>query len=163
MNTEMLRLLGGSLLAASGALLGYGRFREQKRQKQSLELLCSSLGRMAGELTELNTPLPELFEKLEECPFFLLLSAGFGGEPLEQLWRRAAGVQLLPQRDRALLASLGAVIGKYEAERQTAEISLVRQQLSEHARELEREMEQRGRHYAGLGAALGAMLAVMLL
>ena len=67
-----------------------------------------------------------------------------------------------PERDRTALAGLGAVMGRYDAERQAAELALVRQRLSDSAQALEREIIARGRHYAGLGAAAGAILAVML-
>ena len=162
MTELMLRLVGGGLLAAAGAMLGNEKHREMRRAQRTLEQLCAALGRAAAELTGLRTPMPQLFMKLEDCPFFLLLSAGFGGEPLEKLWRRAAEVQPIPERDRTALAGLGAVMGRYDAERQAAELELVRKQLSDSAKALEREISARGRHYAGLGAALGGMLAVVL-
>ena len=162
MTGEMLRLAGGGLLALAGALLGYERHRELRARKQALEQLGAALGRMSAELTGLHTPMPQLFARLEDCPFFLLVSAGFGAEPLEKLWRRAAAVQPIPETDRETLAGLGTVVGRYEAERQAAEIALVRTRLEDSAAALEREISTRSRHYAGLGAALGGMLAVML-
>ncbi len=157
-----LRMAGAALLALAGALLGGEKQRELRAQKRGLEQLSAALGRMAAELTALRTPLPQLFMKLEDCPFFLLVSAGFGGEALERLWRRAAEVQNIPKKDRETLAGLGAVVGRYEAERQAAELDLARQTLAESAAALEREISARARHYAGLGAALGGMLAVLL-
>ena len=162
MTGEMLRLAGGGLLALAGALLGYEKHRETRARKRALEQLCAALGRMAAELTGLHTPMPLLFEHLEDCPFFLLVSAGFGAEPLERLWRRAAAVQAIPAEDRETLAGLGAVVGRYDAERQAAEITLVRERMEASAAALEREISTRSRHYAGLGAALGGILAVML-
>lgn len=157
-----MRLLGGGLLALAGALLGHEKKAELRAQQRSLEQLCAALGRMENELTALQTPMPQLFARLEDCRFFLLLSAGFGGEPLEKLWTRAARAQPIPEKDRETLGTLGAVVGRYEDQRQAAEIALVRQRLGESAAALEREIRQRGRHFAGLGAALGAMLAVLL-
>lgn len=162
MNALELRLLGGLLLAAAGAILGHGKKAELRRQQRCLEKICTALGRMANELVDLQTPMPQLLEKLEDCGFFLLVSAGFGGEPLETLWRRAAQAQPIPEKDREMLAALGAVAGRYDGKRQAEEISLVRQCLAESASALEREIGLRGRRYTALGAALGAMLAVIL-
>lgn len=162
MTTEMIRLVGCLLLASAGALGGYSRCRELKRRQRLLEELIGALGRLSAELTQLRTPLPQAFEKLKSCGMFYLVGAGFGGEPLEKLWKRAAEAQALASRDRELLGSLGDVLGKYDAPRQCAEIELVRQQLTERAAALEREINTRGRHYAGLGAALGGILAVVL-
>ena len=150
------------MLVVCGALLGSSRKREKCREKDALEQLCTALGLLAAELSALRTPMPQAFEKLEDCPFFLLVSAGFGGEALESLWRRAAELQPIPEEARRSLAGLGAVVGRYDAERQSAELLLVRERLAGCADALGREIEQRGRHYPGLGAALGGMLAAML-
>ena len=157
-----LRLAGSGLLVVSGALLGSSRKREKCREKAELERLCTALGLLAAELSALRTPMPQAFEKLEDCPFFLLVSAGFGGEALDSLWRRAAEAQPIPEDARSALAGLAPVMGRYDAQRQCAELLLVRERLAGCAAALEREIEDRGRHYAGLGAALGGMLAAVL-
>ena len=162
MTVEMIRLTGGLLLAAAGALSGYGRCTELRRRQRLLEELNGALGRLSAELIRLRTPLPQAFEKLKSCRMFYLVSAGFGAEPLETLWKRAAEAQPLKAGERALLGSLGNVLGKYDAPQQSAEIELVRQQLAERVAALEREIDTRGRHYAGLGAALGGIVAVVL-
>ena len=162
MTATEIRLLGGGLLALSGALLGYEKKTELRKQQSCLEQLCAGLGRMESELAELQTPMPQLLAHLEDCKFFLLVSAGFGGEPLERLWQRAAECQPIPPKDRETLGRLGGVVGRYDAVRQTAEIALARKNLEESAAALERELRERGKHFAGLGAALGAMLAVIL-
>ena len=156
------RWLGVALLALAGALAGVEKQAQLRRKLKCLEELCAALGRMAGELRELQTPMPQLLARLERCRFFLLVSAGFGGEPLEQLWRRAAQLQPIPEADRETLGELGGVIGRCDAPRQAAEIEQTRRRLAESAAALEQELRQRGRHYPGLGAALGAMLAVIL-
>lgn len=163
MTVTAIRFLGGGLLALAGALAGYEKHAELRRQRQCLEQLCAALGRMESELNALRTPMPQLLAKLEDCRFFLLISAGFGAEPLERLWMRASEAQPIPKQDRKLLSTLGGVIGRYDAECQAGEIAMVRQRLAESAERIRQEMQQRSRRYAGLGAALGAMLAVLLL
>lgn len=163
MSMQWLRLLGAGLLTAAGGMLGYAKKAELQRQKSALEQLCRALGRMACALTELQTPMPQLLKQLEDCPFFLLLSAGFGTQPLETLWRRAAAVQPIPEPERRALAELGSVVGRCGARQQAAEMQLLRQRLAAGAEKAGQELARRGCRYAGLGAALGAMAAVLLL
>ena len=117
---------------------------------------------MESELTALQTPLPEIFEKLKSEKFFALLSAGFSTEPTERLWRRAAAELALDAACETALAALGTVIGRYDAFRQAAEIAAVRMRLNERAAALEAEIAGRGKRLPGLGAALGAMAAALL-
>ncbi len=79
------RLLGSGLLVLGGALLGWGRRAELERRKRCLRGISDALGRAQWELEALQSPLGELFAHLTDCPFFDLVSAGFGGEPLEEL------------------------------------------------------------------------------
>ena len=157
-----LKLAGAALLIAAGWLLGRRGTDTLRRRAALLRAIGVSLGVMADELTALGTPLPSIFERLRGRPFFELLYAGFGGEPLPKLWRRAAEAQGLDAKDTEALASLGAVVGRYDASRQAAEIALVRRSLDDSAAAVERELAGRAKSYAGLGAACGAILAVIL-
>lgn len=157
-----MKLLGGGLLALAGALLGGSKTAELRAELRELRSLSASLGIFESELTALQTPLPEIFEKLKSERLFLLLSAGFGGEPTERLWRRAAETLEIDAECRRALSALGAVVGRYDAPRQAAEIAAVRARLNERAAVLEAEIAGRGRRLPGLGAALGAMAAALL-
>ena len=162
MTAVALRLLGGGLLVLAGAMLGLERLARQRRRLACLRELDCALGRLAGELETLQSPLEDAFARLGACPMFRLVSAGFGGEPLEPLWTRAAAAQPLDGEEIAALASLGAVLGRCPAARQAAEIALVRRRLRDAADALEREIAARSRRFPLLGAALGAIVAVML-
>lgn len=162
MNAFTIRLLGVALLTAAGALAGYGRTAALNRRLALLREVSDGLGRMADELTVLRSPLPVIFERLRDLPFFRLLNAGFGLEPTDALWRRAAETLELDRGSRQALSSLGTVVGRYDAERQAAELSLVRARLDEQARAMETELNGRAKNFTGLGAALGAILAVVL-
>ena len=162
MTAEAAKILGALLLTAAGALLGWDRTREWKRRAALLRKLSGALGEMAEELTLLRTPLPRLFEKLRDRPFFRLLHAGFGTQPLETLWTRAARSLDLGEGETEALASLGTVVGRCGAERQAAEIALVRARLDRAAEAAEREISGRAKSYPDLGACLGAMLGVLL-
>ena len=158
----MLRLLGSALLIAAGTLLGWGRLSEMQRRAQCLRELCDGLGRMETELETLQSPLREILSHLTDLRFFRLVAAGFGGEPFEALWRRAAAAMPLSSEERSALAAPGAVLGRCDAERACAELGLARAELSRRADALEREIAVRGRRFAGLGAALGAIVAAVL-
>ena len=162
MTALTLRLLGSALLVAAGAMLGHGKLAEMERRARCLRELCAALGRMEGEIDALQSPLRDVFSRLTDCMFFRLVSAGFGAEPLEKLWRRAAETLPLSEAERETLGNLGGVLGRCDAQRQAGEIGLVRRRLAESADALEREIAARGRRFAGLGAAFGAMLAAVL-
>ena len=156
------RLLGGVLLIAAGALFGCDRVHTLKRRLALLRALDAGFGIFADELTALRAPLPRIFARERDRPFFDLLYAGFGAEPTERLWRRAAETLELDDADRSALASLADVVGRYEAERQAAEIGRVRRRLLNSAAALEAELQGRARTFVGLGASFGAILAVLL-
>lgn len=162
MTALALRLLGSGLLIAAGTLLGWGRLREMQERLCCLRDLAAGLGRLGAELETLQSPLPELLGHLADRPFFRLVAAGFGGEPFPQLWARAAETLPLTAEERQTLTAPGAVLGRCDAELACAELSLARRDLTARADALEREIAQRGRRFAGLGAALGAIVAAVL-
>lgn len=162
MTAPVLRLLGCALLIAAGTGLGWGRLREMQRRLDCLRDLSAGLGRLAAELETLRSPLPELLGHLSDLPFFRLVAAGFGAEPFRTLWQRASETLPLAPEERRALAAPGAVLGRCDAGRACAELSLARRTLTERADALEREISTRGRRFAGLGAALGAIAAAVL-
>ena len=157
-----LKIAGALLLTVAGALLGGTRTAELRRRLALLRELSTGLGLMADELTALRTPLPGILTRLRDRPFFMLVSCGFGGEPFPRLWARAAETLDLAPTDREALASLGAVLGRYDAATQTAELTLVRRRLDRSASALEAELAGRANTFAALGASAGAILAVIL-
>jgi len=158
-----MRLVGGGLLTLAGALFGWEKNAQMRETLRCLRTLGRALGRLQAELTALQTPLPQLFSALgAECALFAMVSARFGTQPVETLWCAAVKTLPLGRNDAQALEALGAVLGRYDAARQAAETALVRDRLCVSADALEREIQERGRRFAGLGAALGAMAAVLL-
>ena len=133
-----------------------------ERRARTLRDLAAALGRAQAALDALRCPLPELFARLSDVPFFRALSSDFGTAPLETLWRKSAEAEEIAPAEREALAALGDVLGRCDAGRQCAELALVRARLSDAAAALERELAARGRRYDGLGAALGAIVAALL-
>ena len=162
MTPAVLRLLGGGLLVLAGALPGLQRLAAARRRLACLRGLAAALGLLAAELETLLSPLGELFARRADCPFFALVSAGFGAEPLETLWARAAAAQPLSDEERTALAALGGVLGRCAAPRQVSELTLTRRRLSDAADALEREIAANTRRAPLLGAALGAIAAIVL-
>ena len=158
-----LRLAGGGLLVLAGAMLGAQRLAARRRRLACLREIAAALGLLAAELETLRSPLGELFARRADCALFRLVSALFGTEPLETLWARAAAAQPLSAEEQGALAALGGVLGRCAAPRQAAEIALVRRRLTDAADALEREIAYRARRFPLLGAALGAIAAVMML
>ena len=162
MSADMLRALGGGLLILAGALAGLERLSAQRRRLACLRTLADALGRLAVELETLQSPLREALSRLTDCPLTASVYHGFGSESFETLWSRAAEAQPLSAEERRAVAALGGVLGRCSAERQTAELSLARRRLTDMADALEREIDARSRRFPLLGAALGAIAAVML-
>ncbi|MBE6997057.1 MAG: hypothetical protein E7427_02675 [Ruminococcaceae bacterium] len=162
MTALALRLAGSAMLIAAGTMLGWGRLREMERRLTTLRCVCEGLGRMAAELETLAPPLRQVLSGVRDLPFFRLVAAGFGGERFQDLWQRAAETLPLSEAERRALAAPGAVLGRCDAATAAAELTLARRALSERADALERDIAARGRRFAGLGAALGAIAAAVL-
>lgn len=158
----MLRALGGALLILAGALAGFERLSVQRRRLACLRSLADALGRLAVEIETLQSPLEEALSHLTDCPLTEGVYQSFGTAPFEALWTRAADAQPISAEERRAVAALGGVLGRCSAERQTAELSLARRRLTDMADALEREIAARSRRFPLLGAALGAIAAVML-
>ena len=157
------RLLGAALLTAGGAFFGWSRVAARKRRLALLRALSAGLGQMEEELRALQTPLPDLFARLGDRPFFSLLHLGFGSGSVEALWRRAALALELSDEEREALCAPAPFVGRYDAARQAGALALCRSRLDALADRLEAELNGSARSFCGLGAALGAMLAVLLL
>jgi len=156
------RAAGAGLLIASGLMLGTERAAAMKKRCRELRRIADGLGRMESEILSLHTPMPDIFRKLRDIPFFSLLDAGFASEPLKQLWARAAKAAVSDAVCADALAALSGVVGRFDAQRQAVELAAVRAVFHLHADALEQEINGRGKSLPGLGAALGAMAAAML-
>ena len=163
MNVLYLRLCGALLVTAAGGLGGHAVFAARKKRAALLRELSAGLGLLADELELTAAPLDEVFERLRERPFFDQLSKDFDGASLARSWRRAAMAQSVDVESINALAGLGEIVGRCGAERQVKELELVRRRLDEAASALERDLAIQGRTLTGLGAALGALLTLIIL
>lgn len=169
----MVRVLGAALVAAGGAVLGFQAAAGLRRQVRALEQMAQGLLGLEGELEITAPPLPRLMERCagrSEGPARELFASCAQGlerldrEELSALWRRLVGERTeLGPEGQDVLAPLGEVLGRYEADRQREALSTARRRLEEMADRVERDYRRRGRVYEALGLSGGAFLVILLL
>lgn len=148
--------------------------RSRKARLGALDRLAQALGRMEAEITAKAVPLPALIAGLAESAdgaagrFFRALSAALGelGErPFAALWAETVQSSLpeLSRSERAAIAELGNVLGRYPIPRQQEALACCRAALLhnlENARGRERED---GRLVWGLALSAGALILIVLI
>ena len=170
----MLKMVGAVLLLAGGIGLGLSAVRRLERRVTALRSLIQALELMEQELDFRLPPMRELiFETAqrtaEPASKFLRACAEsmeeLEGKPLSGLWQQAAREELsaLKPCDLETLFSVGAILGRYDAESQRSVISAARERLSGFLAEALDERHRQGRVYGTLGAAAGAFLVILLL
>lgn len=169
----MIRLIGAALVAAGAAWLGIQAAGELRRRALAVRQAAGGLVLLEGELELGAPPLSRLMARgaaRSGGPVKELFQDCLQGlERLEQeefsaLWHRLAEdcTQLHPEA-RAILASLGDILGRYDAQRQREAISAARRRLEELAGRLEEDSRRQGRVYQTLGLSGGAFLVILLL
>jgi len=169
----MLKLLGAALVTLCGLALGLDAVGSLARRERALRSLCAALTILERELAFRLPPLPELFRELgaQSPPPAAELFARCAGDlerlgerPFAQLWTAAAeSLPDLTGEDRAILAQLGAVLGRWDAHDQRQAVEEVRLRLSEQAAQAASRRGREGRAYGVLGLSLGLFTAIVLL
>jgi stage III sporulation protein AB len=128
---------------------------------------------MRGEISLRLTPLPELMKTLADHGgsdvrrFFGEVSGRMdqlSELSFSQIWDEAlARLPSLDGGDRLALSSLGAVLGRFDAAEQTADISRAIARLQKSSDRAREALSGAGKLYVGLGAGLCAMVAAMLI
>ena len=170
----MLRLLGAVLLVAGGALLGLGAIRKLEGRVTALRSLTEALELLERELTFNLPPMKELLEGTarrvrEPAAGFLSACAqgldALGRQPLADLWTQAAEKCLTALNPRELEAvlSVGAVLGRYDAEGQRKAIVSCRAELAGAVAAAVEDRKKQGRVYGALGVTAGIFTVILLL
>lgn len=165
----MLKILGALLLVAAGTAVGYERSLSAKKRAAVLADLVTVLGIMRDEIEILSSPLPALFSRLAAAgpkslqSFFEGLCGAVLEDGLQSAWDKQAAALDIGQEAKNILCSMGTSLGRYGAEQQGCEIELVRKRLLQLLEEARCERSRCAKLYPGLGASLGAMLAIILL
>ena len=170
----MLKLLGAVFLLVGGGGLGLGAIRKLEGRVTALRALVEALELMERELGFRLTPMRELLEGTarrvgEPVAGFLAACARgldeLGERPLSELWAEEAGERLTALRPRDLEAvlSMGAVLGRYDAEGQRGAIAASREELAGFLAAAAEERRKQGRVYGALGLTAGAFLVILLI
>lgn len=168
------KMLGAALIVAA-LLAGALSYLKQRRERMKLlEELSAALNTAAGELSLRSLPLPRLFECLSgrtqgaAAEFFSSLCGGMdrlGEEEFSTLWDRAADEKLpgLSTAEREELKRLGAVLGRYELERQLEALRLCADSLDAALGRARQDYPNLRRLSLGLSACAGFLLIILLL
>ena len=161
----MLKILGAGLLALAGLMAGMGKTAEARKGLRLLEDMDFALAFMAAEIEFRGRPLEEIFEALaQDGPksvrtFFAMAALDVLG--LQELWPVAVR-QVFGENGQAL-AGLGAVLGRFDGDRQAAEIDLARQRLKRAAEQMRAEMGEKAKNYPALGLCAGAVAGILVI
>ena len=165
----MLSLLGAALVTAGTGAIGFGAAAQLGRRVSELRAMVTAL-----ELPFRLTPIPELLDELSRRtplparPLFARCLGGLdrlGEESLGQIWTAAVEESLpdLRGEDRAILAELGQVLGRFDGDGQGQAVGQARLRLSHQLEGAERERDSHGRLYGALGVTAGAFFVILLL
>lgn len=160
----------GALLVFLGGLLGgmgaAGRLRRAARELRELE---RTMALVAYALECYRLPTPALARQLAQsapgagAALFARVAAAMEDEPelsLDTLWAHA--LDGVAEVARPSLTAFGAVLGRYAAEEQARAAERCRRELDRLAEDAERESARNGRVYITVGAAVGAMAAIVM-
>ncbi len=162
----MVKIIGAALLVACGGALGLGRLHAAGGRIALLNMLDRALSMIEAEISLCSRPLPDVFEQLRretDCELFAALSESCAYLSAGDAWRLWAEGLELPPEGKVVIGSLGEVLGRYDASRQSGEIRAVRERLKGMQENLQREKETKQRHYPVLGACLAGIAAMLMI
>lgn len=167
----MLKLLGGALIVAAAGWTGGAPVVSLRRRIRILEELDSLLTLMRAELTSCLTPLPEMFQKLEQASsgvcaaLFRDIRAGMLATPSAtplHLMRIHLPALRLDARENAILLELANALGCYDLDSQQRMLDAAQLRLRQAADRCRKQMETEGRGWCALGVCTGLALAIVL-
>ena len=170
----MTHLLGAFLIAVASSALGLAYVNGEKRRLAALRSAETMLRSIAGELETRLTPLPELFSHLAErcdgaaADFTATMTDRLGqlGErEFCDLWAESVetAFPMLSGEERELLRALGHSLGRYELERQLAELTLTLNLLADAIARHSAALPEKRRLCFGLAWSGGALMVIVLL
>lgn len=168
------KIFGAALIIAALVLGALSYLKQRRERMRLLEQLSAALNMAAGELSLRALPLPRLFELLSgraqgaAAEFFAALCDGMdrlGEENFSTLWDKAAREKLpeLMPEEREELKRLGAVLGRYELERQLEALRACAAVFDGALCRARRDYPDRRRLTLGLSACAGVLLIILLI
>lgn len=171
----MSRKIFGAALIIAALIIGALCYLKQRRERMKLlEQLSAALNSAAGELSLRALPLPMLFGCLAgrtqgaAAEFFSALCDGMdrlGDENFFAVWDRTAKEKLpgLMPDEREELGRLGAVLGRYELERQLEALHACAAAFDAALLRARQDYPNLRRLALGLSACAGFLLIILLL
>ena len=170
----MLRLLGALLISASSLALGLSYVAGESRKLSILRSVLQLLREMRGELETRLTPLPELLEYAAgRCngagkDFAVCLMDSLpqlGEKEFFQLWDKSVADCFagLCSEDREILQTLGHSLGRFELDRQLADMDACIETLESWAAACSGAMPEKKRLGLGIACSFGALLLIVLI
>lgn len=169
-----MRLWGIGLLIAACILVSLQDLRLRRERIRALGDLAQALRLLQGELSLHCESLPQAFETLacrcdgagQELFEALARESGrLGEERFEQIWRSCVSdsSRSLRTTERDRLERLGQVLGRMELELQLQALEETCAELREARADAEESFPAERRLSIGLGAAVAALLGIVLL
>lgn len=170
----MTRLLGAVLVVAGCAALGLRAAARLEGRVRDLGELAAGLDALQRELGWRLSPLPDALETAggalrgPAAQFFAQCAQRARApdtQAFQSVWRAeldAAPLRLKPE-DRALLARLGCVLGRYDGDSQRRALEETAAGLRALQGEAAGERSRLGRVYGVLGVTAGLFAAILLL
>lgn len=168
-----MQILGSLLLVSAGILAAGQRIADLYSRQQTLMVFSSALRRGAAELETNLTPTGELMDLLSEqndrrvSAFFSHIHAGMeqqGPQTFYTLWKEAvAECDALKPVERAMLSSLGAMIGQYCSADICSEMVRCADCFQLEGENLRRQFPEQTRLSLGIGVTVGAIAAILLI
>lgn len=171
----MQRMIGAGLILIGAATYGAGLARAIRSRARELTTLEAALQVLETEVTYGQTPLPDAcrqVSRLVEPPVAALFRfagdalARPGGEGVGPTWSRVvrawAANTHLHSKETHILEAMGATLGRSGPEEQVRLLRLAGERLKQVRQGLEGDLEKQCRLRLYLGAATGAILALLL-
>lgn len=164
--------LGAALLFLGSTAAGFALRRELQQRAQLLAAVIDSLQLLRSDIVGRLLPLPEALRHTAETapePLhaqYTALADGITGSdrPFCEQWAAAIrALDMLTPDARAALLTLGAQLGKYDAQLQRQALDTCIASLQSISAALQDDARRRGKLVCGLGATLGLLAAVALL
>ena len=167
-----MKIIGVVLVVLSCSVFGCDMAGKLRERAKFLHSLVRGLTMLRNELCSSLLTVGEVLTLLsgEECgpahEFFGQCKLNFEAEPFKSAWGAAAlsGSRWgMDSEECGILAGLGDVIGRYDAEKQKELIDRVSEYFAERARLADEENRRQYKLRTALGVGSGLMLAVLLL
>ena len=167
-----MRYIGAVLLVTACSMLGFAAALKKERRVHSLEAMIKFLELYSVELNCSMSGTDELIRRtaaMTGAPGFIEAYTELtdGGVSLPEAWKRSvqeAKVRMgLERGDVGVIAELGDVIGRYDAQSQTLAIASRTAQLRGALEEARRSREQKAPVYRTLGVLAGVAAAMALM